>query len=942
MRYAILPNPIGRTTLVGVCVFLGLGYFQPAVRAFGAKEIPDWIRGRGEKLELRLTGTIQRKDGGSVQGAEVQIKINYNGTVSETLKPKVDTGKFQCWIPVNKYEWYSLLINVTCPDGARRTHWIIRHQLREVAINGLEIAVQRPNRTIEVRVEHDKRPVPNATVRAHVVVGEDLRSTTDAQGIAKFHLIDGERPRGFAAWTNQKPRLIGGYFFGSQPTRDPLASTHIIPMYSCRTHEFHVKDANQQPVAGVELDLFANLVDDNYINIPDGFKLITNSQGIASFPWYPDIENVKSEVEMVDNKWKIQSSNRGKDKSDVVVKPAIPRVSITGKIAGNGNFPGGFSFNVRCFHEEEKHRGVVAYGFRDVDGDFTVKVLPDVTRGFMLLDDKWVAKNVHLIPYESKSKKWNSPTLHLEEGVPVRITLTQGNNNPIPGAYINFRSNHVFSWRENGEEKWGVLSRDISRRIKHETTMVMFAPEGKLEARARFTNWGAGADITVRRGQTNEIRFQRKITEPVEVVGKIVPWNEDSKPIVGATVHIKAMDGEADEAFKVTSTEYGAFEFKTKAMKLGLIAFSADKRFAGTLEFDPHSQTARLQFYPTKSYTGKITDQEGNPVANHKVEARVLIGERSRRETAYDTWFDFRGIETHTDAQGNYQINGIPCKRKVELKTDPLDENANYSHFFDEIYFYFPEEEPRYRVTKIGERKESAAAEPLAQRFASVQRDALLGNYHLLVMVSDKKEKVQTDFVNRHLLNSSEHDTVGSYMHLHLDGADLLADNNKDLAQQLGWTQGEKGVLACALDATGKVLGTVRLAPTDAEAGRTAHQFIEKHAPPRQDAEVKWNQAFAQAKAQNKRVWVRSRWRYCGPCIKLSRWIDDNRKVLEKDFVLLKIDYYRDVHGDKVTERLAKGGSVSLPLHAMYDAQGNMLANSYGPLGKIGYGLVRK
>jgi hypothetical protein len=69
----------------------------------------------------------------------------------------------------------------------------------------------------------------------------------------------------------------------------------------------------------------------------------------------------------------------------------------------------------------------------------------------------------------------------------------------------------------------------------------------------------------------------------------------------------------------------------------------------------------------------------------------------------------------------------------------------------------------------------------------------------------------------------------------------------------------------------------------------------------------------------------------------LSRWIDDQREILEKDFILLKIDDFRDMNGQVIAERLTKGRLVGVPFHAIFDANEELVMDSYGPLGNIGF-----
>ena len=120
------------------------------------------------------------------------------------------------------------------------------------------------------------------------------------------------------------------------------------------------------------------------------------------------------------------------------------------------------------------------------------------------------------------------------------------------------------------------------------------------------------------------------------------------------------------------------------------------------------------------------------------------------------------------------------------------------------------------------------------------------------------------------------------------------------------------------------------------DANEQAARFVEKHSPPVVDAWQKWNDAFALAKKTNRRVWVRISQRYCGPCFQLSNWLDDHRTMLEKEFVLLKIDDVRDKNGVEVATVITGGKPYGVPFFAFYDADQNMLIDSHGPTGNIG------
>ena len=937
MASTISPKRIFPTILFCLVLVVNFSSALAVAQRIALEDVPDWIRGRGEQIELRLAGHVTRSDGGSIDGTEVQIQIKYNDRSFDSFEPPVDEGRFEVWLPVNKYSWYSITVSARCSDGARCTRNILRQQLRELVVNGLDLNAQLPERDVSVRVERDGNVVTDASIRAELSSGSTLQLATNANGIATLTMLEDEELVALTAWSPRK--LIGGFQFSRKPIRDPRADSHVISIYQCRPFKVHLNDANGQPIAGVDLRLnvATPAPDYNFLGTPDDYKLATNQDGIATFAWYPDLDDAHSYAEILDDRWSIESSQLSKDKLEVIANRAVERKRFTGRVVGGGKFAGGFSIKFGTFQAEQERRIDYAYSFSDANGNFSADVLPDATYAVFLEDGKWVTNAVDLIPFDSKTGQRKHVELPLSEGIPVRITLTQGSDHkPISGAWVNIDSDHNFTWLEDGKPESGSLGRSASTYSNDDGVIEMLAPEGKLEASVYLTDWRATQSIDVRRGESNEVQLHRKVDEAVEVTGKIVPWQEDQQQIASATVHIRAIDGESGDEFRLKTDENGSFRIKTRAAQLGAIAYSPDKRFIGTLVVKEFSEPARIQLYPTKSFAGQITDQNGNPITDHKVWASIKIEDERKFGTAYPTTFYVQRIETQTDSEGNYRFDGLPCQTRILLGTDTLENEPNRFESIDEIY-YLPDDTLRSRVTMIGTSTSRDEPLPLAECFASMHRDCRLGSYHLMIIVHDKSDESNREFINKHLLNYSEHKAVASYMQLQVDVKELSAGNNIAFVERFDWPNVTQGIFAVGYDIEGKELGRIHLDPEATDAAEAAYAFIELHAPSRKDAEAKWNKAFQQAKEQNKFVWVRTGQRYCGPCFMLSRWIDDHREVLEKDFILLKIDDFGDLNGQTIAERLTRGRPVGVPFHAMFDANEKPVTDSYGPLGNIGF-----
>jgi hypothetical protein len=916
-------------------LLVGFAASFAATRVIATEDVPDWIRGRGDQLELRLTGQVTHGGGGPVDGARVRIEIKCNDQLFDSLEPPVDGGRFQVWLPVHKYPWYSIHVCATCLDGARDAQVIGHETLRGIVQSGLTLRVQRPGRRVSVRVEREGKPIASAHVRAELNNGA-LRSVTDASGIATLMMSPDEELQSLTAWSDEG--LIGGHMFSRTPIRDPRADSHVISMYRCRPFNIHLEDETGKPVAGVDLGFHVATPepDFNYLGTPDDCKPTTNQDGFATIRWYPDLKDAHCYTELLDRRWVIQSSQRDEDGVYVIARRAAERSNWTGHVVAPGMFTGGFNVLLKSFQGEEENRAEWLRKFSDIDGSFSAEVLPGSTYVVILEDDKWVANLRDLIPVDKKTGQQQPADLILSEGVPVRVSVTQGRESkPVLGAEVNLRSLHRLTWLEGGRPRSGTSGRDRAASTDRKGVVEMVAPEGPLEASAFLPDWRAEQSIDVRRGAINEIHLHRKVDQAVKVVGRVISWKDDPQQIANSLVHIKAIDGESNDEVREKTDEDGSFRINTKATRVGAIAYSPDKQFVGTAVIEDLSKPAGIQLYPAKSYAGQITDQDGRPIGDHKVVALICIEEKRESGTPHPTTFQLPRIETRTDPEGHYRIDGLPCLTRIYIEAVASNEEEGRSASVDEVYF-LPDDDVRRRVTRIGAPASRMEPLPLTQRFASTHRDCRLGNYHLMMIVYDKSNASQVEFVNAHLLPSTASKSVASYMQLQADLGEVLAEMNTDFIERHNLSSAISGVFAITYDLEGKELGRIHIDPEAVDAAETACGFIERYAPAQQDAEAKWEEAFRQAKKQNKRVWVRTSQRYCGPCFMLSRWIDDHREVIEKDFVVLKIDDVRDLNGQAVAGRLTKGRFVGVPFHAMFDASETLIADSFGPLGNIG------
>lgn len=900
----------------------------------------NWLEGSGETLKIRLRGEIVDEQGEPLEEANLNASINLLSKRKIALQPTLEQNRFELEVPAHRGDWHSLALSASTADGRKRCYKrVLVYQLRQAAAEGMTLRVQPPSRRIEVTVTHEGRPVAGANVQADFRLGHMAQERTNRSGVCRLPLFPDTSLRSLTAWTDD--HRIGGYTLSRRPKRDPEAESHQIELWDGRDQKIRVINQDGSPVAGVHLrvPVATPAPNYNYLGDIEPLRRTTDENGEATIRCLPDVGDVHAYVELHDENWGIAGDSKQIDENPVVtVKTKTRRKRIMGEIQGPDDAVAGLNVQLQSFQSEQEGRVERLYAFTDAEGRFWAEVLPDATYCVYVNDVRWISEPVDLIPYRSASSEVTPPRLTAAKGERVEVRLTAGRERtPLPDRSVTMTSFHNFSWEENGKERRGRTGRSFWTTTDSSGRAVGYAAPGPLKVNVSGESWRIDRQTKVELDAENVVRVHREAGQPVDVSGQLVLADGLEASFDGAMIQTASIDGETQEEASTTADQEGRFSFASSASRFGVFAETKDGKAAGVATSTELDERIHVTLHPTEDYHGRLLDQQENPLAGRTVQAVIRIRGEARSNRPFVPSFEVKRLETETDQAGHYSFHHLPVKTVINLRVLAADGGRRGPSLGD--ISLTPGEERPLAIRHLDGRSKPAQTEkrPLAERFGRILRDCRLSGFHLMVIRPGPTDAAQ-EFAEDKLIDYAENEQVARFMQLQIAPGDQLPSDDAEFAASKGWPAVDSDeVFACVYERSGEELARITLPAGAASSEKQAAEFLEAHAPAVLDAAKKWDEAFAEAKKSGRKIWVRTSGRYCGPCFKLTRWLDRQRELLKKDYVLLKVDSFLDRNGGQVAERLTQGRQVGIPFHGIFDPGGELLIDSDGPVGNIGY-----
>ena len=901
----------------------------------------EWLRSSGKDLQIRLRGEVLEADGRPAADLKVTGGLNA-GASNQPIEATVEGGRFEVWIPVNRRQWSSLWLKAASADGkgvAYKT--LCDYELRQAAIDGIKLTLRPPTHGVDVKVTDGGRPVPGPMVQAEVEFRIELRSRADDSGTAHFALLPEQKLHNLTAWTDDF--RIGGYCLNRKPVRDPNANEQVVELSKCRNLKLRFVDESGKPAPGVDFLIHVGTGPPNYnfMDANEHSRMTTDATGEATYRWLPDWKEPYYYVDVDSKQWVLAGDKQVAADGAAIftLKPRKPRKQVSGRLVSTMvNDLGGFSVSLWSFQGEQEHHSDPVCAFTDSDGGFSVDVLPDATYCAYMRDTRWVSDIIDLLPFRSATGEITSPQLSVKEGQEVQVTVTSGpKKKPYPNLTLNLHREYQYSWREGGRARNGTGGPQWWATTDDSGRATFRASPGPLRISIYTPSWRTEKTVDVRKDAVAQVTLHREVDEKQKVTGRLLLPAGLKSNLEGAEIQMGAVDGHCDDRQTLTSAKDGSFSLETLATEIGVFAYTRDGQAAGSAIVKDLSLPIALHLLPTMDYHGQLLGDGDGPLVDHGVSAIVPVEGEEDYNSMYIKSFTAKQIDAKTGAQGNYTLRGVPSKTKVLIRADAIDGSDDRAHL-GSIYLEPGESRPRAVNRLANSARRSAAELPLAKRYDNTLRDCRLCGFRLMVITRGDGKEV-ADFVDGNLLDREANKDVTTFMQIVVAGSlESLKPADAVFVKERNWQLPAEGhVRAYAIDAEGKELGRLDVDVARKEASGNAADFVHTYAPPRVDAEEKWDKALAEAKKSRRRVWARVSQRYCGPCFRLARWLDDHHELLAKDYVMLKIDDVRDRNGGSVAKRLTLGRSEGVPFFAIFDPDGKLLIDSDGPLGNMGY-----
>jgi hypothetical protein len=450
--------------------------------------------------------------------------------------------------------------------------------------------------------------------------------------------------------------------------------------------------------------------------------------------------------------------------------------------------------------------------------------------------------------------------------------------------------------------------------------------------------------------RAHELNLQLPGPATVMASGRVVLADDENVTVPEAVVEGVAVESFSMRNLRATTRADGEFEAERPMSEMVVLATKRAENLAGMLRSPAGETEITIAIGPTATARCWLYDAvSGLPLAERQIRYGINI------EFSDGTTSTRFGGTSHTDAQGRFEIARLIPGWDYELSVvTEFDKDGRGRSWmpvgtvsaaqpgeFDAGQF---ELKPSRDVDdmKVTIAKVFASDVPLEDRLAANLRDARLGHQRVLMVVGVPESDLCQRFFNQYFSFRGEL-LQGSLANFKLLAVDATKEQANDLDPAsptfgLPWPT-EGGLVLVIFDETGRLIDDTSATQFAWPDGRmnvdALAVYLDEHAPDLPDAQQLLGDAVKSAERDSRRVLVQFSGPRCYPCLLLSRFLAEHAELIERDYVVVKIDS-RFANAGPLLEKM-KPAESGVPWWAIYDAELTRLATSDGPDGNIGF-----
>ncbi|ODA28508.1 hypothetical protein A6X21_12410 [Planctopirus hydrillae] len=360
----------------------------------------------------------------------------------------------------------------------------------------------------------------------------------------------------------------------------------------------------------------------------------------------------------------------------------------------------------------------------------------------------------------------------------------------------------------------------------------------------------------------------------------------------------------------------------------------------------------KIVLKPTKTVTGKILDrQTKKPVPHEEVLYGYDVYTKSSPPMFLKRTF---GGRAPTDDKGSFTIAQLvsdeeyhiaghfkaDAETPIGLKVALTNASTKASTQVINLGVFYRSRLPKASAYDMVINSSFSSTQSLEQRFQERLNESRIGHLRPLILIGSPTAVSTQPFFEALYTSRESRELYNSYWLIAIPTTGTQAAEAERFVAQNKFTFPKKdGLWMAVLDEKGERLAeaTEESLSTDGkiDAGKVL-TFLKQNALDPSDAQQMLDSALAQAKQENKRVFVIEGATWCGPCWKLNSFLDTQKILLEKDYILLKLDQ-RLSGTEAVMNNLRQGAESGIPWYAVLDHDGQPMTSSLREGHNIGF-----